>query len=93
MVTQEQVELAKELKIDMDKQPQKLISSNDPRDVVPYIESLLYSLMHMSAIIVDVSEIIQFRKETILRPYIEKLQDQRAQAPSGLLNKAIKALG
>ena len=93
MVTEEQVALAKQLGINMDKQPQKLISSNDPRTVVQYIESLLYSMTHMSAVVIDVSEIIQFKQQNILKPHIEELQKKRATAPSGLLNKAIKSLG
>ena len=93
MVTEEQAALAKELGINLDKTPQKLISSNDPRTVVMYIDNLLYSLVHMSAVVVNVTHIIQFKEDYILRPHIEKLQRLRATAPSGLLNKAIKSLG
>ena len=93
MVTQEQAALAKELGIDLNRTPQKLISSNDPRTVVLYIDNLLYSLVHHSAVVVHVSEIVQFKQHYILRPYIENLQKERASAPSGLLNKAIKSLG
>lgn len=93
MVTNEQAALAKELGVNLDRTPQKLISSNDERTVVTYIDNLLYSLIHMSAKIVEVTEIIQFKQEAVLKPYIEDLQHKRANAPSGLLNKAIKALG
>ena len=93
MVTSEQAALAKELGVNLDKTPKKLISSNDPRTIVTYIDNLLYSMIHMSAKVVEVTEIIQFKQEAVLKPYIEDLQQKRATAPSGLLNKAIKALG
>ena len=93
MVTQEQASFAKSLGMNLDTMPQKLISSNDPRTVVMYIDNLLYSLVHMSAEVVNVSELIQFKQDYILREYIESLQKKRASAPSGLLNKAIKSLG
>ena len=93
MVTSEQAALAKELGVNLDKTPKKLISSNDPRTIVTYIDNLLYSMIHMSAKVVEVTEIIQFKQEAVLKPYIEDLQHKRATAPSGLLNKAIKALG
>ena len=93
MVTQEQATFAEKLGIHFDKMPQKLISSNDPRTVVLYIDNLLYSLVHYSVEVICVSEIIQFKQDFIMRNYIEKLQEQRASAPSGLLNKAIKSLG
>ena len=70
MVTQEQATFAEKLGIHLDKMPQKLISSNDPRTVVMYIDNLLYSLVHMSAKVVNVSEIIQFKQDFILKPYI-----------------------
>ena len=93
MVTQEQATFAEKLGIRLDRMPQKLISSNDPRTVVLYIDNLLYSLVHYSAEVICVREIIQFKQDFIMRSYIEKLQEQRASAPSGLLNKAIKSLG
>ena len=93
MVTQEQATFAEKLGIHLDRMPQKLISSNDPRTVVLYIDNLLYSLVHYSAEVICVSEIIQFKQDFIMRSYIQKLQQQRASAPSGLLNKAIKSLG
>ena len=92
-LTNEQQNQAIQLRKKIDKEPPKLISSMETRQVIDFIDNILFLLVHQSCVLVEVEEIIIYRQADFFRPYVTYLQRQRGKSTSKLLSKQIKALG
>ena len=93
LLTHDQQKQAVELKKPIDRDPAKLVSSMEKREVTDFVDNILFLLIHQSCVLVEVKEIVIYRQAPFFRDYINYLQQQRGKSVSKLLGKQIKALG
>ena len=92
-VTKEQAEQAKRLGRSLNREPPKLCSWNQKGEMTDYVDTLAYMVVMFSVKITRVKKILLFRQEAFFRDWLEFLQTKRAETPSKVVNKCVKALG
>ena len=92
-VTKEQAEQAKRLGRSLNKEPPKLCSWNQTGEMTDFVDTLAFQIVMLSVKITQVKKILIFRQEAFFRDWLEFLQTKRAETPSKVLNKCVKALG
>ena len=92
-VTKEQAEKAKRLGRSLNREPPKLCSWNQKGEMTDYVDTLAYMVVMFSVKITRVKKILLFRQEAFFRDWLEFLQTKRAETPSKVVNKCVKALG
>ena len=58
-----------------------------------FVDTLAFQIVMLSVKITQVKKILIFRQEAFFRDWLEFLQTKRAETPSKVLNKCVKALG